>query len=275
MDIVFIQGLKIDTIIGIYDWERKIRQDIVLDIEMSFDIKKAGKSDKIELALNYKDVSKRIITFVKNSKFKLIETLAEKITEIIITEFNVEKVKLTLNKGEALTGAKGVGVIINRCKMANIHINIGSNENRKHNINIAIKELKSKFEDLKISSVYESPAVGFKGDDFYNVGVNAKTNLNVNNVQDILKKIEFENGRKHKRERFSSRTIDLDLVLYDDLISKELNLPRDDIFKYNFVLLPLKELNPEIMHPIKKIKYNEISTSIKKIKVYNSEILTE
>ena len=116
MDIVFIQGLKIDTVIGIYDWERKIRQNIVLDLEMEFDIDTASKTDDIKKALNYKDISKRIIDFVKNSQFKLIETLAEKISKIIINEFGVNKVKLTLNKGEALTGAKGVGVIIERYK---------------------------------------------------------------------------------------------------------------------------------------------------------------
>jgi len=116
MDIVFIQGLKIDTVIGIYDWEREIRQDIVLDIEMSADIKKASETDHIDQALNYKAVSKRLIEFVKNSEFQLVEPLAEKICEIIIGEFNVEQVKLTLNKGEAVTGADGVGVIIKRSK---------------------------------------------------------------------------------------------------------------------------------------------------------------
>ncbi len=116
MDIVFIQGLKIDCVIGIYDWEREIRQDIVLDIEMGFDISPASKTDHIDQTLDYKSVSKRLIDFVKNSEFQLVETLAEKICEIILTEFNVEQVKLTLNKGKAVTGAQGVGVIINRRK---------------------------------------------------------------------------------------------------------------------------------------------------------------
>lgn len=116
MDIVFIQGLKIDTVIGIYDWEREIRQDITLDIEMSADIKTASETDHIDQALDYKAVSKRLIEFVKASEFQLVETLAEKITQIIIQEFGVEKVKLTLNKGEAVTGAKGVGVVIKRSR---------------------------------------------------------------------------------------------------------------------------------------------------------------
>ncbi len=116
MDIVFIQGLKIDTVIGIYDWERKIRQDIILDIKMSVDTKVASTTDHIDQALDYKAVSKRLIEFVQSSEFQLVETLAEKITQIIIKEFGVAKVKLTLNKGEALTGAQGVGVIIERAR---------------------------------------------------------------------------------------------------------------------------------------------------------------
>jgi dihydroneopterin aldolase len=114
MDIVFVQGLKVDTVIGIYDWERKIRQDIILDIEMSSDIAKAAATDHIDQALNYKDICKRIISFVKESEFQLVETLAENICQIILNEFDVSWVKLKLNKGEAITGAEGVGVIIER-----------------------------------------------------------------------------------------------------------------------------------------------------------------
>jgi len=116
MDKVFIQGLKIDTVIGIYDWEREIRQDVTLDLEMAADIKAASLTDHIDQTLDYKSVAKRLIQFVKDSEFQLIETLAEKITEIVLSEFEVEWVKLTLNKGEAVSGASGVGVIIERSK---------------------------------------------------------------------------------------------------------------------------------------------------------------
>ena len=114
MDIIFIKGLKVDTVIGIYDWERKIRQEIVLDIEMSADISTAANTDHIDQALNYKDICKRLRSFVSDSEFQLVETLAESICQIIIKEFGVQWVKLKLNKGEAITGAKGVGVIIER-----------------------------------------------------------------------------------------------------------------------------------------------------------------
>jgi dihydroneopterin aldolase len=116
MDIVFIHDLQIETVIGIYDWERKIRQTISLDVEMATDISKAGKSDNIEDALSYKTVAKRLIDFVEQSEYELVEALAEKICSIILEEFSVPWVKLTLRKPGAVRGSKSVGVIIERGK---------------------------------------------------------------------------------------------------------------------------------------------------------------
>jgi dihydroneopterin aldolase len=114
MDIVFIHDLQIETVIGIYDWERKIRQTISLDIEMATDISKAAKSDDIEDTLSYKTVAKRLIEFVQQSEFELVEALAEKICSIVIEEFAVPWIKLTLHKPGAVRGSKSVGVIIER-----------------------------------------------------------------------------------------------------------------------------------------------------------------
>jgi dihydroneopterin aldolase len=114
MDIVFLRGLKIETVIGIYDWERKIRQTVVLDLEMSTDIRKAAASDSIEDTLDYKAVSKRLIGFVEASEFQLVETLAEKCAAIVREEFDVAWVRLTLNKIGAVSSANDVGVIIER-----------------------------------------------------------------------------------------------------------------------------------------------------------------
>lgn len=113
-DIVYLRDLKIDTVIGIYDWERRVRQTIHLDIELATDISKAAASENIEDTLNYKAVSKRIIEFVSTSEFQLVETLAERICELIRTEFDVPWVRLTLNKKGAIRGATDVGVRIER-----------------------------------------------------------------------------------------------------------------------------------------------------------------
>jgi dihydroneopterin aldolase len=114
MDIVFLRGLKIDTVIGIYDWERRIKQSIVLDLEMGTDIARAAGSDHIDDTLNYKAVAKRLIEYVGESSFQLVETLAERVAEIILNEFDVPWVRLTVNKQGAVRGARDVGVIIER-----------------------------------------------------------------------------------------------------------------------------------------------------------------
>ena len=114
MDIIFIRDLRIDTVIVIYDWERSIRQTVHLDLEMATDIARSAASDRIEDTLNYKAVAKRVIAFVESSRFQLVETLAERIVELVREEFAVPWMRLTLNKGGAVRGAQGVGVIIER-----------------------------------------------------------------------------------------------------------------------------------------------------------------
>lgn len=114
MDIVFIRDLRVDTVIGIFDWEREIRQTVVLDIEMAADVARAAATDNIEDALDYKALGKRIIGFVEESRFELVETLAERVTEIIRGEFGVPWVRLQLNKEGALRGSRDVGVVIER-----------------------------------------------------------------------------------------------------------------------------------------------------------------
>lgn len=114
MDIIFLGGLEIETVIGIYDWERQIKQKIYLDIEMAFDIKKAAETDDIAYALDYKTVSDRIVSFVEASEYYLVETLIEQIAHILLTEFPIPWVKIILNKKGAIRRARDVGIIIER-----------------------------------------------------------------------------------------------------------------------------------------------------------------
>lgn len=114
MDIIFLGGLEIETIIGIYDWERETKQTVALDIEMAFDISKAAETDDIQYTLDYKTVSKRIIAFVEDSQFLLVEKLIVEIAHIIQNEFHVPWVKITLNKKGAIRGASDVGITIER-----------------------------------------------------------------------------------------------------------------------------------------------------------------
>lgn len=114
MDIVYIKELEIETIIGVFDWERNIKQVVSIDLEMATDVKRAAQTDHIDDALNYKSIAKRLIEFVEASEFQLIETLAETIANIVMNEFNVGWVRVRLGKPGAVRGSKDVGVIIER-----------------------------------------------------------------------------------------------------------------------------------------------------------------
>ena len=114
MDIIYLNDLRIDTIVGIYDWERRTRQTVILDIEMAADVRAAAASDRIEDTINYKAVAKRLIAFVGESEFRLVETLAERIAAILIDEFRVSWCRLRLNKQGAVRGVRDVGVVIER-----------------------------------------------------------------------------------------------------------------------------------------------------------------
>lgn len=114
MDIVFLRGLRIETVIGIYDWEKEIKQPVILDLEMSADVAKAAAGDRIEDTLDYKAVSQRLKQFVGASRSELVETLAERCAEVVRNEFGVRWVRLRLDKIGAISGAEGVGVVIER-----------------------------------------------------------------------------------------------------------------------------------------------------------------
>jgi dihydroneopterin aldolase len=113
-DIVYLRELRVAAIIGIYDWEQRVRQTISIDLQMATDIRKAATSDVIEDALNYKAVAERITAYVEASRFKLIETLAEHVAGILLGEFGIRWVKVTVSKPNAVRGARDVGVVIER-----------------------------------------------------------------------------------------------------------------------------------------------------------------
>ena len=114
MDIVYIRDLRIETIIGIYDWEREVKQTVSLDLEMAHDIRRAAETDDITYALNYKSIAKRLISFIEKSEFLLVERMAEEVATIVREEFSVPWVKLRVSKPGALRGSKDVGILIER-----------------------------------------------------------------------------------------------------------------------------------------------------------------
>lgn len=114
MDIIFIGDLRLDTVIGVYDWERRTRQTVAIDLEIACDCRKAAATDSVDDTINYKSISKRVRAFVEQSEFQLVETLAERLAGVIMDEFDIPWTRVRVNKVGALRGARDVGVVIER-----------------------------------------------------------------------------------------------------------------------------------------------------------------
>lgn len=143
---------------------------------------------------------------------------------------------------------------------AKVFVSIGSNVAREHNIRSCIRALRACFGELQLSTLYETPAVGFSGDPFYNLVASFDTSLGVDELVAVLRKIETEHGRERQQERFAARTLDIDLLLYDDVIRHDgtVSIPRDEITKYGFVLGPLAELAGQRCHPELGVSYQQL-----------------
>ena len=114
MDKIFLSALTVECIVGIWEWERRVKQTVIIDLEMAADIRRAAASDHIDDTIDYKKVAKRLLAFVGESQFNLVETLAEQIARVVVTEFGVSWVKVRLNKQGAIRGARDVGIEIER-----------------------------------------------------------------------------------------------------------------------------------------------------------------
>ena len=152
--------------------------------------------------------------------------------------------------------------------MATIYISLGSNIDREQNTRAGIDALKRAFGELNLSSVYESEAVGFEGDAFYNMVIACEVDTSVHETNQILRDIEDANDRDRSGPKFSSRTLDLDLLLYDDLILDEnsIKLPRGEILNNAFVLWPLAEISPHLKHPETGVSYADMWSAFDKTK---------
>jgi 2-amino-4-hydroxy-6-hydroxymethyldihydropteridine diphosphokinase len=140
------------------------------------------------------------------------------------------------------------------------YVGVGSNIDKQRNVRSGLRRLEEEFGELRVSPVYRTPAVGFAGAEFYNLVVGVRTDATVHELVDALKAIEREFGRDHTEPKFSSRTLDLDLLTYGDLVLSDgrISVPRDDIDRYAFVLKPLAEIAPEEYHPIKLLTYRAL-----------------
>lgn len=145
-------------------------------------------------------------------------------------------------------------------------VSVGSNVEKEKNIVAGLNSLREKFGELTVSPIYETVAVGFAGENFYNLVVGFESDLSAPEIFETLRKLEFKHGRLPNSQKFSPRTLDLDLLLYGDEIieTQTLKLPREDIEKYLFVLQPLADIAPNLHHPVLKKTYAEMLVSLSK-----------
>lgn len=139
-------------------------------------------------------------------------------------------------------------------------ISIGSNIDKEIHIPSSLHALKEQFDNIIVSSLYKTKAVGFEGDDFHNLIVQFDSVLEAKNVAKLLRQIELDHGRTRDSRKYAARTLDLDLILYGDQIIDDgrLQIPRDEIEKYAFVLEPLAEIAPNLLHPISHKSYIQL-----------------
>lgn len=161
--------------------------------------------------------------------------------------------------------------------MARVYVSIGSNIEPQHYVRTGLADMRQHFGDLILSNVYETEAVGFEGNNFYNLVAGFDTHYEVHQVADTLRAIETNNGRQRTANRFNARTLDLDILLYNDLIIKnnQLEIPHNEIMKYAFVLLPLVEIAPTVRHPVTGQTFAELWQTFDKkeqfLKIVNCE----
>ena len=136
--------------------------------------------------------------------------------------------------------------------MARVYLGLGSNIDAEANLALGLRELRQRYGDLDLSPVYRSAAVGFDGDDFLNMVVAMEATDSPEDIHAQIEIIHALSGRKRGEEKFSARSLDIDLLLYDDLVVEHprFRIPRDDVLEYSFVLRPLAEIAPELVHPV-------------------------
>ena len=257
MDIVYIRDLRIDVVIGIYEWEKRIKQQININIEMGWDNSVPAASDDIKDTLNYKACANLVKDLVSKAEYELVETLAEKIAELLLVEMNIPWIKVQLGKPMAVTDSREVGVIIERgskllsASETQVFLDIGSNIEPKKNIQSCVDELRLVFPGIVFSKAYESDAVGFEGDSFINLSAKLQTSMSYDELNRYLKNLEDKHARKRDNEKFIARTLDVDILLFGDLVLlPRKDLPRAEILKFPFVLYPLAEIAGDVVHPI-------------------------
>lgn len=282
-DYITLTGLKIKCIIGIFDWERKKKQDVLIDLKFPCDIRQASRRDHIRDTVDYKRIAKATIHFVEQSRFQLVETLAEKLADLLLKRFRLAELFLSVHKPGAIRGARMVGVNLHRVPApvgSEVVFSLGSNIQPAFHLADALCALDGQYGLTRLSHVYETSPVNLKQQPaFWNLAASVRTQDSPVKIKAWLRKLEEKSGRIRKGNPNGPRTLDVDLILWNGIIAAKpgLSLPHPDILQKAFVLFPLTEIYPTLIHPKLKLSFLELAAKFKdsrqKIKMLPPEVL--
>jgi dihydroneopterin aldolase/2-amino-4-hydroxy-6-hydroxymethyldihydropteridine diphosphokinase len=271
-DRIRLTGLSIPCIIGLYDWERKRKQKVVLDLSFPCDAKKTAHSDKVEDAVDYKKIAKAAQAFVGKSSYQLIETLAEDLAAHLLG-LGLEEITLQVSKPGAIRHAQNVSITLTRRKkLVRAHFSLGSNIEPKKHLSAALLAFQTKFGPIQVSSWYETSPVGTRArTPFWNIVAGIDTQDKPDTLRRWTRSLESQEGRLRFKDRFAPRTLDVDLIDWGGKIedlpkSKSQNqsskaLPHPDISSKAFVLFPFLEIAPRWIHPLTQQSLVEIAAN--------------
>lgn len=251
---ISIRGLRVNTIIGVKPSERAKPQQVIIDVDAWADLSEGVSKDSIEYTVDYKVIKDELISYVSNTDFKLIETLADKVAKVCLQDHRIRMVKVRVEKPGALTGAETVAVEVTRVrqsKLADVFISVGSNINPADNVRRAIIKMRNELGPLEMSTVYLTKPIPENQPPYYNCVVRVKSALDPVSIKRVLRRIEDELGRVRGADKYAPRTIDLDILLYGNLIIKneELKVPAPEVSDRPFLLVALFELEPDLVIP--------------------------
>lgn len=256
-DYIVLTGLKVSCIIGIFDWEREQKQDVVIDLKFPGDIRKASLRDHIDDTVDYKKIAKTTIAFVEKSRFHLVETLAERLAELLLKNFHLAEIDLTVSKPGAIRGSQNVGIQIHRFPAGAgthpvVYFGLGSNIHPRENLETVLKQIHKVSPLIGLSHVYETSPVGYaRQAPFWNMVVAVKNGQKPEAIRNWTHTLEKKAGRSPSSNANGPRTLDVDLLLWGDRVEKHkgFSIPHPDIEHKAFVLFPLLELDPNLVHP--------------------------
>ncbi len=271
MGIVSLKDFEILACHGVNEEEKRVPQRFVVSVDMEVDIAAAAREDDLDKTVSYSAVKKLADKFVKDNCFDLIETLADRLAMLILRTFGLARsVTVTVKKPDApMSGKFDFVSVTSTRRWHRVYLSLGSNEgDRNAYLDLAVNELKMDegFGKVKESSrMASAPYGGVAKGQFVNSAVEADTLYEPYELLDVLHEIERKGGRV-REERWGDRTLDIDILFFDDLVvdSPELAIPHADMLNRDFVLLPLAELNPNKMHPLTGKRIGELAKGFEK-----------